>query len=125
MRMGSLGLILKQLISVHLCVCPGIIVSGTMPKKPSGFTAVWEIETHPPPLIPVSTHPPPRPLQPTHSVFSHFPVVWKKNLFFNWYLLSSFHHLTHPLLYFSHLHAILPVFHSRPCPTSPDVNHIY
>lgn len=23
-------------------VCPGIIVSGTMPQKPSGFTAVWE-----------------------------------------------------------------------------------
>jgi len=44
---GSLGLILKQLISVCVCVCHGIIVSGTVPKKPSGF-AVWETENLPP-----------------------------------------------------------------------------
>lgn len=64
MWMGSLGLILKQLISVCLCVRPGIIVSGTLPKKPSGFTAVWEIETLPlpPSPLPLFTHPPSSPL---------------------------------------------------------------
>lgn len=55
MWMGSLGLILKQLISVF--VCPGIIVSGTVPKKPSGLAADREMETLPPPTeIHSSTH---------------------------------------------------------------------
>lgn len=39
-----------------VCVCPGIIVSGTMPQKPSGFTAVWEIETLPPSSADEASH---------------------------------------------------------------------
>lgn len=97
MWMGSLGLILKQLIRVHLCVCPGIIVSGTMPKKPSGFTAVWKID----PPTPPSPPPPcvcPSPPQPTHSVFSHLPCGLEEyvhleplssSLFLSWFHTST------------------------------------
>lgn len=121
MWIGSLGLILKQLISVR--VCPGIIASGTMPKKPSGFTAVWEIEMlPPPPPVQVPAHP-----QTPHAAFSHFPLIWKKNFYFHWCPLSSLHHFTYSFLHFSQLlplHAIPLLFHSHHKPLLSEVNQI-
>lgn len=111
MWIGSLGLILKQLISVR--VCPGIIASGTMPEKPSGFTAVWEIEMLPPPPAPVPAHP-----KTPHAAFSHFPLVWKKNLYFHWCPLSSRHHFTYSFLHFSQLPFLPASCHTPPFPLS-------
>lgn len=115
MWIGSLGLILKQLISVR--VCPGIIASGTMPKKPSGFTAVWEIEMlPPPPPVPVPAHP-----QTPHAAFSHFPLIWKRNFYFHCCRLSPFHHFTYSFLPTSFSSCFVPYpsfsFSSQATPT--------